>query len=73
MNERIRELAEQAEAAAYEIFDRQGKMYGEIVLEKFAELIVRECATMCINEGRAHDQWFGSHCAITVKEHFGVE
>ena len=49
MNERIKELQIQAEAAADEIFDRQGKMYGEIVMEKFAELIVGECLKIAKN------------------------
>jgi hypothetical protein len=73
MNERIFKLALKA-------MDFQGAVDIDTELKitnselaKFAVLIVRECATMCINEGRAHDQWFGSHCAITVKEHFGVE
>ncbi len=71
MNERIRELAEQSQKV---IWPAEGNVTELTYLdvEKFAELIVRECATLCINEGRAHDQWFGSHCAITVKEHFGV-
>jgi hypothetical protein len=43
MNERIRQLQIQAEAAADEIFDRKGKTYGDIVMEKFAELIIRQC------------------------------
>jgi hypothetical protein len=63
MNERIRELQIQAEAAAAEIFDRQGKMYSEIVMEKFAELIVLECADVI---GRING---GDY----LKEHFGVE
>jgi hypothetical protein len=75
MNERIKELAEQA--TTFEVICGRGfdtTQYTEhFSKEKFAELIVKECATLCINEGRAHDQWFGSHCAITVKEHFGVE
>jgi hypothetical protein len=66
MNERIKELQIQAEAAADEIFDRQGKMYGEIVMEKFAELIVRECAEFC---ERTDSYLF----AKMLKEHFGVE
>jgi hypothetical protein len=49
MNERIKELQIQAEAAADEIFDRKGKMYGEIVMEKFAELIVAECLKIAKN------------------------
>ena len=49
MNERIKELVIQAEAAADEIFDRKGKIYSEIVMEKFAELIVKETILqMCI-------------------------
>jgi hypothetical protein len=66
MNERIKELQIQAEAAADEIFDRQGKMYGEIVMEKFVELIVRECAEFC---ERTDSYLF----AKMLKEHFGVE
>ena len=73
MNERIFKLALKAMdfQGAVDI-DTELKLTNS-ELAKFAELIVRECATMCINEGRAHDQWFGSHCAITVKEYFGVE
>jgi hypothetical protein len=66
MNERIKELQIQAEAAADEIFDRKGKMYGEIVMEKFAELIVRECA-------KAADSIAPSIVSDVIKEHFGVE
>jgi hypothetical protein len=69
MNERIEELKKQAEAAADEIFDRKGKMYGEIVMEKFAELIVRECAQV------GFDYADGHCCEISavILEHFGVE
>ncbi len=71
MNERIKELIEQAEAAADEIFDRKGKMYGEIVMEKFAELIVKECADLfdkneteyAIPEQRIHN---------SIMIHFGL-
>jgi len=71
MNERIRELQIQAEAAADEIFDRQGKMYSEIVMEKFAELIVRECVTVvewAISVDSTIDR-----VPVLIKEHFGVE
>jgi hypothetical protein len=71
MNERIRELQIQAEAAADEIFDRKGKMYGEIVMEKFAELIVGECSGIVQNY---MSRW-PEDCdlVIKIKEHFGVE
>ena len=41
--------------------------------EKFAELIVRECAQICFSESKGHDMAFGEHCGIVIKEHFGVE
>jgi hypothetical protein len=72
MNERIRELINQMNQAGLPYGDN-AMTVTDRDLEYFAELIVQECAELCINEGRTHDQWFGSHCAITVKEHFGVE
>jgi hypothetical protein len=71
MNERIEELKKQAEAAADEIFDRKGKMYGEIVMEKFAELIVRECLEIAIEEER-HAPFEGP-VETKIRQHFGVE
>jgi hypothetical protein len=76
MNERSIDLYKQALEFAYTTigkYQHNTSYFQGTVAGKFAELIVRECATLCINEGRAHDQWFGSHCAITVKEHFGVD
>ena len=75
MNERIRELQIQAEAAADEIFDRQGKMYGEIVMEKFAELIVRECMDICYRTDTEYEghKVKSTVIASKVAEHFGVE
>ena len=48
MNERIKELASQATKK----YDRLGNEipFAQPDLEKFAELIVRECADICINE-----------------------
>jgi UDP-N-acetylmuramyl tripeptide synthase len=61
MNQRIKELAEQAETKeiGYYFFDK----------EKFAELIVKECAEVSINNG------CGDFVDIEQKlfEHFGVE
>jgi hypothetical protein len=69
MNERIKELAEQAHGVADEIFDRQGKMYGEIVMEKFAGLIVKECYLWAKeNGGLGCEEDFEA-----LKEHLGVE
>ena len=72
MNERIRQLAEQAETkeVGYYFFDR----------EKFAQLIVAECLAMCQHDtdddddqfdlGRAHQ---AKQTAELIKTHFGVE
>lgn len=74
MNERIRELQIQAEAAADEIFDRKGKMYGEIVMEKFVQLIVAECASKVDSDLRdwLHDN-SGGTIGDKLKQHFGVK
>lgn len=66
MNERIRELREQAGLQPY--YDAQ-----EGQIEKFAELIVRECANICFSEAEGHSMAFGDHCGIVIKSHFGVE
>ena len=72
MNERIEELAKQA-------FKESGEQFwwSEAVFEKFAELIVKECASLY---ERSADNWFGSTTkdalriyANKLKEHFGVE
>jgi len=43
MSERLEQLKKQAVNYAEEVFDYHGKDYREIVMEKFAELIVKEC------------------------------
>ena len=43
-------------------------------LEKFAELIVRECAEVCRNQPNHYAQKADrDNCAIAIEEHFGVE
>ena len=72
MNERIRELAEQCRIETYGV-------NGELLTfgfdeEKFAELIVRECATAIINDRRLNDVRSAANgCVRTINEHFGVE
>ena len=66
MKERIRELAEQA-GLEFGSYDR----YGLFDEEKFAELIVRECAEMF--EGVYTDQQRAERIDKRIKEHFGVE
>ena len=64
MNERIKELAEQAELNATLLFNKDK-------LEKFAELIVKECAKAAgdFEYARLHDSLVEDH----VLKHFGVE
>jgi hypothetical protein len=84
MNERIKELYEQAhERKPVMVVDPQTgnpiqagwtnkPMYGnEFNPEKFAELIVRECAG--IFEGVYTDQHRPERIDKRIKEHFGVE
>jgi len=67
MNERIRELAEQAMVETQHEF---GGKYLAFSKEKFAELIVRECAGLV--RGQPHfDKMLD--CATVIKQHFGVE
>jgi len=67
MNERIKQLAEQAETkeVGYYFFDR----------EKFAELIVQECidiiAPYTVRMSRPGEEYL--HPILEIKQHFGVE
>jgi hypothetical protein len=69
MNERIQELAEQAReyANSKEPYEKiKNKAWIDVYDEKFAELIVKECA--------AHLNFVGDEYAgIELLEHFGVE
>jgi hypothetical protein len=87
MNERIRELAEQAGFSAH----RDGQLYTSKLehlpitdtIEKFAELIVRECAQRCEDIAIKHQVEETTYaagkkagafeCAADLKQHFGVE
>jgi hypothetical protein len=72
MNERIKELAEQAG------YSKDFLSIGiPNNMEKFAELIIKECADLYENES---DNWFGTDTKFVLKlyskklkEHFGVE
>jgi hypothetical protein len=64
MNNRIKELAKSVQCERH---------WTEEDIEKFAELIVKECAQICFSESKGHNMAFGEHCGIVIKEHFGVE
>jgi len=68
MNERIRQLAEQATiyVTGFPILDEQ----------KFAELIVRECVAICQDvdgEDSIEAKSGRQDCAVEIRDHFGVE
>ena len=77
MNERIRDLKEQSLVWAIKTLDPDALNDNEWAVaidEKFAELIVRECATAIINDRRLNDVRSAANgCVRTINEHFGVE
>lgn len=74
MNERIKELAERADKLA----STENKHYGLMEYsEKFAELIVRECAEQSMSIGRYNTPSgitpdLSIAIAVGLKKHFGV-
>lgn len=86
MNERIRELAEQADAYARTEYDKWAPTADfsgvphvrAIYNQKFAELIVRECVSVIQGEldSRQYSQPVHTGFRVSknlIKEHFGVE
>ena len=71
MNERIRQLKEQARDfyLLQEDLDCSTKQLHELVDAKFAELIVRECAEVGSKFSQAHPL----DIQYQIKRHFGVE
>ena len=65
MNERILELAEQARDYADDTYKNFSNNSGwfELYNEKFADMIVRECALKCLEDKDSQ----------RILEHFGVE
>ena len=75
MNERIRELYEQARLHAKSIdADIDPKGWMDEYHRKFAELIVRECIDQCVHTNH-NNQWDkGIAWAVgQIKQHFGVD
>ena len=91
MNERIKELAEQAERLAEDELAHLERVHNrlyyfnegrEIYNQKFAQLIVQECAAAITDDELAKDcgtflmdSWAKGmrYSAHLIKEHFGVE
>ena len=80
MNELIEKLAEQAEINrfAYNQATMMNERVQEFDKEKFAELIVKECADICMEmaakcAGLPGDGALAKDCADWIKKDFGVE
>jgi hypothetical protein len=77
MNERIRQLALQAGCDWWEGRAQRDMTRCDTELQKFAELIVRECANICDHQGRSG--WNDDRKTQArldrdlIKQHFGVE
>ena len=74
MNERIREIAEQASHQSPDGYPVTIP-YSKDFAEKFAELIVRECVKVAGPEDSYTDEWFRAKADSVnkIKQHFGVE
>lgn len=73
MNERIRELAEQAGYTPLEPRAFADDLQ-EIFLEKFAKSIVKECIKACQSRVGNSDYNTGRmHCVSDIKDHFGMK
>ena len=74
MNERINKLFGQAmDQSIPETWTTLTHSQLSILKDKFAELIVRECADIFGREGTGEYQVDGNWIAKTIKQHFGVE
>ena len=79
MNERIRELAEQAGGEFYTGFagSPNSVKFMEQDFEKFAELIVKECVNVVAVGSFLHDQAptaiFAIECSAAIKRHFDIK
>ena len=76
MNERIQELLEQARTECSQFGSKPATTVGYDELEKFAELIVRECIEQAsIGNGHGNNEWDRAltFASKNIKQHFGVE
>jgi len=80
MNEQIKELARQSQMVFWPTDPEVVELSKDIDIEKFAELLIRECAGICEKDGR----WWAEKgylmeageagsLATQIREHFGVE
>ena len=81
MNERIRELAEQAWDHLIDemgdVVSEDGRLNSDFLhayVQRFAELIVQECLNQCYYRGMNDELYVGQlKAAAYIEQHFGVE
>ena len=74
MNERIRELADEAAKYSAIMALPTGESGDKLFVEKFAQLIVRECADLAESFHRhQYDMTGNLELHEFIREHFGVE
>ena len=77
MNKKIKEFIEQADDYADDYLGVPGEFHPNwhtVRDNKFAELIVRECAKVCRDQFDIYAMKADrDNCAIAILEHFGVE
>ena len=77
MNELIEKLFDQAKVECFKMGSKPATTVGYDELERFAELIVRECIDKISQEqGIAEQNWQcknGVHICYELTKHFGVE
>lgn len=76
MNSRIEEISRKAwQYAELNSADGDGR-HGLLYTQKLAELLLQECADVCIETGQRENSPYGSvawDCADNIKQHFGVK
>ena len=72
MHPKLREFERESGLEIYGLGAKRAQW--EHTIEKFAELIVRECAKVCRDQPNVYAlKADRDNCAIAIEEHFGVE
>jgi len=72
MNDKLEDLLYESGLTAQGCWDEFDD-YAKQGIERFAELIVRECVQICQNNDWEDQQGWGNHYAKNIKKKFGVE
>jgi hypothetical protein len=77
MNEKIKELARQSGATLQfnraESPNNQWSLLGNGKLEQFAELIIQECCSICLDPNNWYEDAAGETFSALIKQKFGIE